>query len=179
MGGSIGGPKYSLGELRAFYGDRPLLETAGSMGNLEHIKSIIHYDPSEREIGLSYLNAIENDRKEVVDYFLNNYPETMYWFRNSDNVWAKRLHGPSYALHLSHYQLAYYMVNNYRDFIELDESLEKLTIVALRSKCNVAPSDDVFEEEGMIERYWSGVVGEAIFMVKAQMSVILCMTLFS
>ena len=149
-GGSIGGPKYSLDELRAFYGDRPILETAASNGNLEHIKSIINYDPSEREIGISYLNAIESNHEEVVDYFLNNYPETMYWYRNVDGI---NYYGLSYALFNSHYQLAYYMINNYRDFIELDESLEKATLKRIYAECNVQLFD-TSEDEGKTTRNW-------------------------
>ena len=66
----------------------------------------------------------------------------MYWYRTVNSF---NRYGPSYALFERHYQLAYYMVSNYRDFIELDKSLEKATILHLGFECNVKSSGDLLE----------------------------------
>lgn len=68
----IGGPKYSLQELRSYYGvERNLLVAAATRGSLEHVKSLMRYDPSKLDISNAFDNASESGHSEIVKLLYN------------------------------------------------------------------------------------------------------------
>lgn len=120
------GPKYSLEELRNLYytplSNASLIEAAAAKGNVEHIKSLMHYDPTEEEIAIAYLNATENGHLDAVKFILNKYPDSVNWYRKIKHLPTK-FFGPRLALINGHYDVAYYIVNNHKQVIGIDSDL--------------------------------------------------------
>ncbi len=111
-GTGLGGPKYSLEELKSYYGaERNLLITAATRGSLEHVKSLMRYDPPkldisnafdkasemghseivkllynkdlpERQLSNSLIYAIEEGNNEIARFLLNKKPNLANWYNN-------------------------------------------------------------------------------------------------
>ena len=93
----IGGPKYSIDELRAIYGPRQesLIVVASTSGNLEHVKALFHYDPNEKELGSAFLSASENGYPDIVKFLLHRGIDPNSWHRKSEYGLSR------YALHIA------------------------------------------------------------------------------
>ena len=82
----IGGPKYSLEELRSYYGNTSsLLASASGEGNIEHVKSLLKHNPSEREMAYSFFEAIKAGNKDIVRILLNKNDELINWYNENKN----------------------------------------------------------------------------------------------
>lgn len=83
------GPKYSLNELRAIYynpfSNDPLIVEAAAKGNVEHIKSLLHYDPTEKEIVGAFFVAIEKGHLDAVKFILKKKPIVKNYTINDRN----------------------------------------------------------------------------------------------
>lgn len=80
------GPKYSLRELETIYGNpfsnASLIEAAAAKGNVEHIKSLLHYNPTEKEIVAAFFTAIKSGHLETVKFIRKRKPEVMNWTKD-------------------------------------------------------------------------------------------------
>lgn len=82
-----GSPKYSLEEMRSVYGrSDSMLVAAARKGNLEHVKSLAHYDPTEQELADGFLYVSKLGHTEIVMYLLNKNPKLINWVLDEDSA---------------------------------------------------------------------------------------------
>lgn len=131
-GSVIGGPKHSLEELRSYYGaERNLLITAATRGNLEHVKSLMRYDPSKLDISNAFDKASEMGHSEIVKLLYNK--------DLSENQLFISL---VYAIEEGNNEIARFLLNKNSDLVWWSKNGKSSLVLSLRN--------DSFDIAGMI-----------------------------
>lgn len=122
-GTGLGGPKYSLEELKSYYGaERNLLITAATRGSLEHVKSLMRYDPSKLDISNAFDNASEAGHSEIVKLLYNKDLSESQLFRSL-----------VYAIELGENEIARFLLNKNSDLVWWFSNGKTSLVLSLRN----------------------------------------------
>ena len=128
----IGGPKYSLEELKSYYGaEKNLLITAATRGSLEHVKSLMSYDPSKLDISNAFDKASEMGHGEIV--------KLLY---NKDLSEGQLFDSLVYAIEEGNNEIADFLLDKNSDLVWWSSDGETSLVLSLRN--------DSFDIAGMI-----------------------------